>query len=47
MLHFASLLSQIGVVLFMFVVEKHSKGLLAGILAFVLACAWITESIGW
>lgn len=26
--------------------EKHSKGLLAGILAFVLACALITESIG-
>jgi Kef-type K+ transport system membrane component KefB len=26
--------------------EKHSKGLLTGILAFVLACALITESIG-
>ena len=26
--------------------QKHSKGLLAGILAFVLACAWFTESIG-
>lgn len=26
--------------------EKHSKGLLAGIIAFVLACALITESIG-
>jgi len=26
--------------------EKHGKGLLAGILAFVLACALITESIG-
>ncbi len=26
--------------------EKHSKGLLAGILAFALACALITESIG-
>lgn len=24
----------------------HSKGLLAGVLAFVLACAWFTESIG-
>ena len=26
--------------------QKYSKGLLAGILAFVLACAWFTESIG-
>jgi Kef-type K+ transport system membrane component KefB len=26
--------------------RKHSKGLLAGILAFVLACAWFTESLG-
>jgi len=26
--------------------QKHSKGLLAGILAFVLACAWFTESLG-
>jgi Kef-type K+ transport system membrane component KefB len=26
--------------------QKHSKALLAGILAFVLACAWFTESIG-
>ena len=25
---------------------RHSKRLLAGILAFVLACAWVTESIG-
>jgi Kef-type K+ transport system membrane component KefB len=27
-------------------VERQSKGLLAGVLAFVLACAWFTESIG-
>ena len=26
--------------------QNHTKSLLAGILAFVLACAWITESIG-
>jgi Kef-type K+ transport system membrane component KefB len=26
--------------------QKYSKGLLAGVLAFVLACAWFTESIG-
>lgn len=26
--------------------QQRSKGLLAGILAFVLACAWFTESIG-
>jgi Kef-type K+ transport system membrane component KefB len=26
--------------------QTHVKGLLAGILAFVLACAWFTESIG-
>lgn len=26
--------------------QKHSKGLLAGILAFVLASAWVTETIG-
>ena len=26
--------------------QNHSKSLLAGVLAFVLACAWVTESIG-